>query len=167
MSKNNNNNGNRPVVENTEVIKESVKVMNEVETLVVKEAPVAPKAPEVEQTPVVEEVIEVIEPTEEVKEEVIEVIEPKEEVKVVEGVIINGHSIPVEEHEKEKSHNVFIEDIKPIIPLGGVKGPLSIKLTESVIKHVLSFGYRVATLNEDGSRFYVHTDTNGKLKVKK
>ena len=153
MSKNNNNNGNRPVVENTEVIKESVKVMNEVETLVVKEAPVAPKAPEVEQTPVVEEVIEVIEPT--------------EEVKVVEGVIINGHSIPVEEHEKEKSHNVFIEDIKPIIPLGGVKGPLSIKLTESVIKHVLSFGYRVATLNEDGSRFYVHTDTNGKLKVKK
>lgn len=68
---------------------------------------------------------------------------------------------------KEKSHNVFIEDIKPIIPLGGVKGPLSIKLTESVIKHVLSFGYRVATLNEDGSRFYVHTDTNGKLKVKK
>lgn len=147
MSKNNNNNGNRPVVENTEVIEESVKVMNEVETLVVKEAPVAPEAPEVKQTPVEET--------------------PKEEVKVVEGVIINGHSIPVEEHEKEKSHNVFIEDIKPIIPLGGVKGPLSIKLTESVIKHVLSFGYRVATLNEDGSRFYVHTDTNGKLKVKK
>ncbi len=147
MSKNNNNNGNRPVVENTEVIKESVKVMNEVETLVVKEAPVAPEAPEVKQTPVEET--------------------PKEEVKVVEGVIINGHSIPVEEHEKEKSHNVFIEDIKPIIPLGGVKGPLSIKLTESVIKHVLSFGYRVATLNEDGSRFYVHTDTNGELKVKK
>ena len=147
MSKNNNNNGNRPVVENTEVIKESVKVMNEVETLVVKEAPVAPKAPEVEQTPVEET--------------------PKEEVKVVEGVIINGHSIPVEEHKKEESHNVFIEDIKPIIPLGGVKGPLSIKLTESVIKHVLSFGYRVATLNEDGSRFYVHTDTNGNLKVKK
>ena len=147
MSKNNNNNGNRPVVENTEVIEESVKVMNEVETLVVKEAPVAPEAPEVKQTPVEET--------------------PKEEVKVVEGVIINGHSIPVEEHKKEKSHNVFIEDIKPIIPLGGVKGPLSIKLTESVIKHVLSFGYRVATLNEDGSRFYVHTDTNGKLKVKK
>ena len=147
MSKNNNNNGNRPVVENTEVIKESVEVMNEVETVVVKEAPVAPKAPEVEQTPVEET--------------------PKEEVKVVEGVIINGHSIPVEEHKKEESHNVFIEDIKPIIPLGGVKGPLSIKLTESVIKHVLSFGYRVATLNEDGSRFYVHTDTNGKLKVKK
>ena len=147
MSKNNNNNGNRPVVENTEVIKESVKVMNEAETLVVKEAPVAPEAPEVKQTPVEET--------------------PKEEVKVVEGVIINGHSIPVEEHKKEKSHNVFIEDIKPIIPLGGVKGPLSIKLTESVIKHVLSFGYRVATLNEDGSRFYVHTDTNGKLKVKK
>ncbi len=144
MSKNNNNNGNRPVVENTEVIEESVKVMNEVETLVVKEAPVAPEAPEVKQTPVV-----------------------REEVKVVEGVIINGHSIPVEEHKKEESHNVFIEDIKPIIPLGGVKGPLSIKLTESVIKHVLSFGYRVATLNEDGSRFYVHTDTNGKLKVKK
>ena len=147
MSKNNNNNGNRPVVENTEVIEESVKVMNEVETLVVEEAPVtpeAPEAPEVKQTPVV-----------------------REEVKVVEGVIINGHSIPVEEHKKEKSHNVFIEDIKPIIPLGGVKGPLSIKLTESVIKHVLSFGYRVATLNEDGSRFYVHTDTNGKLKVKK
>lgn len=143
MSKNNNNNGNRPVVENTEVIQESVKVMNEVETPV-KEAPVAPEAPEVKQTPVV-----------------------REEVKVVEGVIINGHSIPVEEHEKEKSHNVFIEDIKPIIPLGGVKGPLSIKLTESVIKHVLSFGYRVATLNEDGSRFYVHTDANGKLKVKK
>ncbi len=147
MSKNNNNNGNRPVVENTEVIEESVKVMNEVETLVVKEAPVAPEAPEVKQTPVEET--------------------PKEEVKVVEGVIINGHSIPVEEHEKEKSHNVFIEDIKPIIPLGGVKGPLSIKLTESVIKHVLSFGYRVATLNEDGSRFYVHTDANGELKVKK
>lgn len=147
MSKNNNNNGDRPVVENTEVIKESVKVMNEAETLVVKEAPVAPEAPEVKQTPVEET--------------------PKEEVKVVEGVIINGHSIPVEEHKKEKSHNVFIEDIKPIIPLGGVKGPLSIKLTESVIKHVLSFGYRVATLNEDGSRFYVHTDTNGKLKVKK
>lgn len=147
MSKNNNNNGNRPVVENTEVIKESVKVMNEAETLVVKEAPVAPEAPEVKQTPVEET--------------------PKEEVKVVEGVIINGHSIPVEEHKKEESHNVFIEDIKPIIPLGGVKGPLSIKLTESVIKHVLSFGYRVATLNEDGSRFYVHTDTNGKLKVKK
>ena len=147
MSKNNNNNGNRPVVENTEVIEESVEVMNEVETLVVKEAPVAPKAPEVKQTPVEET--------------------PKEEVKVVEGVIINGHSIPVEEHKKEESHNVFIEDIKPIIPLGGVKGPLSIKLTESVIKHVLSFGYRVATLNEDGSRFYVHTDTNGKLKVKK
>lgn len=145
MSKN--NNGNRPVVENTEVIEESVEVMNEVETLVVKEAPVAPEAPEVKQTPVEET--------------------PKEEVKVVEGVIINGHSIPVEEHKKEKSHNVFIEDIKPIIPLGGVKGPLSIKLTESVIKHVLSFGYRVATLNEDGSRFYVHTDTNGKLKVKK
>ena len=145
MSKN--NNGNRPVVENTEVIEESVEVMNEVETLVVKEAPVAPKAPEVKQTPVEET--------------------PKEEVKVVEGVIINGHSIPVEEHKKEESHNVFIEDIKPIIPLGGVKGPLSIKLTESVIKHVLSFGYRVATLNEDGSRFYVHTDTNGKLKVKK
>lgn len=143
MSKNNNNNGNRPVVENTEVIQESVKVMNEVETPV-KEAPVAPEVPEVKQTPVV-----------------------REEVKVVEGVIINGHSIPVEEHKKEKSHNVFIEDIKPIIPLGGVKGPLSIKLTESVIKHVLSFGYRVATLNEDGSRFYVHTDANGKLKVKK
>ena len=154
MSKNNNNNGNRPVVENTEVIQESVKVMNEVETPV-KEAPVAPKAPEVEQTPVVRE---------EVKQEV---IEPTEEVKVVEGVIINGHSIPVEDHKKEESHNVFIEDIKPIIPLGGVKGPLSIKLTESVIKHVLSFGYRVATLNEDGSRFYVHTDANGKLKVKK
>lgn len=152
MSKNNNNNGNRPVVENTEVIEESVKVMNEVETLVVKEAPVAPEAPEVKQTPVEET------PVEET---------PKEEVKVVEGVIINGHSIPVEEHKEEKSHNVFIEDIKPIIPLGGVKGPLSIKLTESVIKHVLSFGYRVATLNEDGSRFYVHTDTNGKLKVKK
>mgnify|MGYP000535377703 CR=1 FL=1 len=147
MSKNNNNNGNRPVVENTEVIKESVEVMNEVETTVVKEAPVAPEAPEVKQTPVEET--------------------PKEEVKVVEGVIINGHSIPVEEHKKEESHNVFIEDIKPIIPLGGVKGPLSIKLTESVIKHVLSFGYRVATLNEDGSRFYVHTDTNGELKVKK
>ena len=143
MSKNNNNNGNRPVVENTEVIQESVKVMNEVETPV-KEAPVAPEAPEVKQTPVV-----------------------REEVKVVEGVIINGHSIPVEDHKEEKSHNVFIEDIKPIIPLGGVKGPLSIKLTESVIKHVLSFGYRVATLNEDGSRFYVHTDANGKLKVKK
>ena len=151
MSKNNNNNGNRPVVENTEVIQESVKVMNEVETPVVKEAPVAPEVPEVKQTPVVVE----------------EVIEPTEEVKVVEGVIINGHSIPVEDHEKEKSHNVFIEDIKPIIPLGGVKGPLSIKLTESVIRHVLSFGYRVATLNEDGSRFYVHTDANGKLKVKK
>ena len=159
MSKNNNNNGNRPVVENTEVIQESVKVMNEVETPV-KEAPVAPKAPEVEQTPVVKE---------EVKEEVKEApVQPvREEVKVVEGVIINGHSIPVEDHKKEKSHNVFIEDIKPIIPLGGVKGPLSIKLTESVIRHVLSFGYRVATLNEDGSRFYVHTDANGKLKVKK
>ena len=151
MSKNNNNNGNRPVVENTEVIQESVKVMNEVETPVVKEAPVAPEVPEVKQTPVVVE----------------EVIEPTEEVKVVEGVIINGHSIPVEDHEKEESHNVFIEDIKPIIPLGGVKGPLSIKLTESVIRHVLSFGYRVATLNEDGSRFYVHTDANGKLNVKK
>ena len=113
------------------------------------------------------EEVKVEEPkVEEVKEEVTTVEEVKE-VKVVEGVIINGHSIPVEEHEKEKSHNVFIEDIKPIIPLGGVKGPLSIKLTESVIKHVLSFGYRVATLNEDGSRFYVHTDTNGKLKVKK
>ena len=159
MSKNNNNNGNRPVVENTEVIQESVKVMNEVETPV-KEAPVAPKAPEVDQTPVVGE---------EVKQEVKEApVQPViEEVKVVEGVIINGHSIPVEDHKKEKSHNVFIEDIKPIIPLGGVKGPLSIKLTESVIKHVLSFGYRVATLNEDGSRFYVHTDANGKLKVKK
>lgn len=159
MSKNNNNNGNRPVVENTEVIQESVKVMNEVETPV-KEAPVAPKAPEVDQTPVVGE---------EVKQEVKEApVQPvREEVKVVEGVIINGHSIPVEDHKKEKSHNVFIEDIKPIIPLGGVKGPLSIKLTESVIKHVLSFGYRVATLNEDGSRFYVHTDANGKLKVKK
>ena len=158
MSKNNNNNGNRPV-ENTEVIKESVKVMNEVETPV-KEAPVADEAPEVEQTPVVRE---------EVKQEVKEApVQPvREEVKVVEGVIINGHSIPVEDHKKEKSHNVFIEDIKPIIPLGGVKGPLSIKLTESVIKHVLSFGYRVATLNEDGSRFYVHTDANGKLKVKK
>ena len=157
MSKNNNNNGNRPVVENTEVIQESVKVMNEVETPV-KEAPVAPEVPEVKQTPI-----------EEVKQEVKEApVQPViEEVKVVEGVIINGHSIPVEEHKKEKSHNVFIEDIKPIIPLGGVKGPLSIKLTESVIKHVLSFGYRVATLNEDGSRFYVHTDTNGKLKVKK
>ena len=151
MSKNNNNNGNRPVVENTEVIQESVKVMNEVETPV-KEAPVAPEAPEVKQTPVEET------PVEET---------PKEEVKVVEGVIINGHSIPVEEHKKEESHNVFIEDIKPIIPLGGVKGPLSIKLTESVIKHVLSFGYRVATLNEDGSRFYVHKDANGELKVKK
>ena len=163
MSKNNNNNGNRPVVENTEVIQESVKVMNEVETPVVKEAPVAPKATEVEQTPVEET------PKEEVKQEVKEeLVEPVvEEVKVVEGVIINGHSIPVEEHKKEKSHNVFIEDIKPIIPLGGVKGPLSIKLTESVIRHVLSFGYRVATLNEDGSRFYVHTDANGKLKVKK
>ena len=162
MSKNNNNNGNRPV-ENTEVIKESVKVMNEVETPVVKEAPVAPKATEVEQTPVEET------PKEEVKQEVKEApVQPvREEVKVVEGVIINGHSIPVEDHKKEKSHNVFIEDIKPIIPLGGVKGPLSIKLTESVIKHVLSFGYRVATLNEDGSRFYVHTDANGKLKVKK
>ena len=160
MSKNNNNNGNRPVVENTEVIKESDEVMNEVETTVVKEAPVAPKAPEVEQTPIVGE---------EVKQEVKEApVQPvREEVKVVEGVIINGHSIPVEDHKKEKSHNVFIEDIKPIIPLGGVKGPLSIKLTESVIKHVLSFGYRVATLNEDGSRFYVHTDANGKLKVKK
>ena len=163
MSKNNNNNGNRPVVENTEVIQESVKVMNEVETPVVEEAPVAPKATEVEQTPVEET------PKEEVKQEVKEApVQPvREEVKVVEGVIINGHSIPVEDHKKEKSHNVFIEDIKPIIPLGGVKGPLSIKLTESVIKHVLSFGYRVATLNEDGSRFYVHTDANGKLKVKK
>ena len=163
MSKNNNNNGNRPVVENTEVIKESDEVMNEVETPVVKEAPVAPKATEVEQTPVEET------PKEEVKQEVKEApVQPvREEVKVVEGVIINGHSIPVEDHKKEKSHNVFIEDIKPIIPLGGVKGPLSIKLTESVIKHVLSFGYRVATLNEDGSRFYVHTDANGKLKVKK
>ena len=163
MSKNNNNNGNRPVVENTEVIKESVNVMNEVETPVVKEAPVAPEVPEVEQTPVEET------PKEEVKQEVKEApVQPvREEVKVVEGVIINGHSIPVEDHKKEKSHNVFIEDIKPIIPLGGVKGPLSIKLTESVIKHVLSFGYRVATLNEDGSRFYVHTDANGKLKVKK
>ena len=162
MSKNNNNNGNRPV-ENTEVIQESVKVMNEVETPVVKEAPVAPKATEVEQTPVEET------PKEEVKQEVKEeLVEPVvEEVKVVEGVIINGHSIPVEDHKKEESHNVFIEDIKPIIPLGGVKGPLSIKLTESVIRHVLSFGYRVATLNEDGSRFYVHTDANGELKVKK
>ena len=161
MSKNNNN-GNRPV-ENTEVIKESDEVMNEVETPVVKEAPVADEAPEVEQTPVEET------PKEEVKQEVKEApVQPvREEVKVVEGVIINGHSIPVEDHKKEKSHNVFIEDIKPIIPLGGVKGPLSIKLTESVIKHVLSFGYRVATLNEDGSRFYVHTDANGKLKVKK
>ena len=111
---------------------------------------------------VIEESIEV---KQEVKEELVEPV--REEVKVVEGVIINGHSIPVEDHKKEKSHNVFIEDIKPIIPLGGVKGPLSIKLTESVIKHVLSFGYRVATLNEDGSRFYVHTDANGKLKVKK
>ena len=159
MSKNNNNNGNRPVVENTEVIKESDEVMNEVETPV-KEAPVADEAPEVKQTPVVRE---------EVKQEVKEApVQPvREEVKVVEGVIINGHSIPVEDHKKEKSHNVFIEDIKPIIPLGGVKGPLSIKLTESVIKHVLSFGYRVATLNEDGSRFYVHTDANGELKVKK
>ena len=161
MSKNNNNNGNRPVVENTEVIQESVKVMNEVETPV-KEAPVAPEAPEVKQTPVEETPVEET-PVEETPVEET----PKEEVKVVEGVIINGHSIPVEEHKKEESHNVFIEDIKPIIPLGGVKGPLSIKLTESVIKHVLSFGYRVATLNEDGSRFYVHTDTNGKLKVKK
>ena len=162
MSKNNNNNGNRPVVENTEVIQESVKVMNEVETPV-KEAPVADEATEVEQTPVEET------PKEEVKQEVKEApVQPvREEVKVVEGVIINGHSIPVEDHKKEKSHNVFIEDIKPIIPLGGVKGPLSITLTESVIKHVLSFGYRVATLNEDGSRFYVHTDANGKLKVKK
>ena len=161
MSKNNNN-GNRPV-ENTEVIKESDEVMNEVETPVVKEAPVADEATEVEQTPVEET------PKEEVKQEVKEApVQPvREEVKVVEGVIINGHSIPVEDHKKEKSHNVFIEDIKPIIPLGGVKGPLSIKLTESVIKHVLSFGYRVATLNEDGSRFYVHTDANGKLKVKK
>ena len=160
MSKNNNNNGNRPVVENTEVIKESDEVMNEVETTVVEEAPVADEAPEVKQTPVVRE---------EVKQEVKEApVQPvREEVKVVEGVIINGHSIPVEDHKKEKSHNVFIEDIKPIIPLGGVKGPLSIKLTESVIRHVLSFGYRVATLNEDGSRFYVHTDANGKLKVKK
>ena len=157
MSKN--NNGNRPV-ENTEVIKESVKVMNEVETTVVKEAPVADEAPEVEQTPIVTEEVE-----QEVKEAPVQPV--REEVKVVEGVIINGHSIPVEDHKKEKSHNVFIEDIKPIIPLGGVKGPLSIKLTESVIKHVLSFGYRVATLNEDGSRFYVHTDVNGKLKVKK
>lgn len=158
MSKN--NNGNRPVVENTEVIKESDKVMNEMETPVVEEAPVAPRAPEVKQTPVVRE---------EVKQEVKEApVQPvREEVKVVEGVIINGHSIPVEDHKKEESHNVFIEDIKPIIPLGGVKGPLSIKLTESVIKHVLSFGYRVATLNEDGSRFYVHTDANGELKVKK
>ena len=160
MSKNNNNNGNRPVVENTEVIQESVKVMNEVETPVVKEAPVAPEVPEVKQTPVVKE---------EVKEEVKEApVQPvREEVKVIDGVVINGHSIPVEDHKKEKSHDVFIEDIKPIIPLGGVKGPLSINLTESVIKHVLSFGYRVATLNEDGSRFYVHTDANGKLKVKK
>ena len=160
MSKNNNNNGNRPVVENTEVIQESVKVMNEVETPVVKEAPVAPEVPEVKQTPVVKE---------EVKEEVKEApVQPvREEVKVIDGVVINGHSIPVEDHKKENSHNVFIEDIKPIIPLGGVKGPLSINLTESVIRHVLSFGYRVATLNEDGSRFYVHTDTNGKLKVKK
>ena len=158
MSKNNNNNGNRPVVENTEAVKETVEVMNEVETPVVKEAPVAPEVPEVKQTPI-----------EEVKQEVKEApVQPvREEVKVVEGVIINGHSIPVEDHKKEESHNVFIEDIKPIIPLGGVKGPLSINLTESVIKHVLSFGYRVATLNEDGSRFYVHTDANGKLKVKK
>ena len=160
MSTNNNNNGNRPVVENTEAVKETVEVMNEVETPVVKEAPVAPEVPEVKQTPVVKE---------EVKEEVKEApVQPvREEVKVIDGVVINGHSIPVEDHKKEKSHNVFIEDIKPIIPLGGVKGPLSINLTESVIKHVLSFGYRVATLNEDGSRFYVHTDTNGKLKVKK
>ena len=158
MSKNNNNNGNRPV-ENTEVIQESVKVMNEVETPVVKEAPVADEATEVKQTPAVEEA------EQEVKEAPVQPV--REEVKVVEGVIINGHSIPVEDHKKEKSHNVFIEDIKPIIPLGGVKGPLSIKLTESVIRHVLSFGYRVATLNEDGSRFYVHTDANGKLKVKK
>ena len=127
--------------------------------------------------PVVKEEVKVEEPKVEIKEEVKEEVKQevkeapvqpvREEVKVVEGVIINGHSIPVEDHKKEESHNVFIEDIKPIIPLGGVKGPLSIKLTESVIKHVLSFGYRVATLNEDGSRFYVHTDANGKLKVKK
>ena len=140
MSKNNNN-VNTPVENVTEPIKkEEVKV----------------------EEPKVEEVKEEVITVQGVKEEV-----KKEEVKVVEGVIINGHSIPVEDHKKEESHNVFIEDIKPIIPLGGVKGPLSIKLTESVIKHVLSFGYRVATLNEDGSRFYVHTDANGKLKVKK
>lgn len=142
MSKNNNNN--KPVETVAEpVVKEEVKV----------------EEPKVEEVATVEEV------KQEVKEAPVQPV--REEVKVVEGVIINGHSIPVEDHKKEKSHNVFIEDIKPIIPLGGVKGPLSIKLTESVIRHVLSFGYRVATLNEDGSRFYVHTDANGKLKVKK
>lgn len=142
MSKNNNNN--KPVETVAEpVVKEEVKV----------------EEPKVEEVATVEEV------KQEVKEAPVQPV--REEVKVVEGVIINGHSIPVEDHKKEKSHDVFIEDIKPIIPLGGVKGPLSIKLTESVIRHVLSFGYRVATLNEDGSRFYVHTDANGKLKVKK
>ena len=154
MSKNNNN-VNTPVENVTEPIKKEEVKVEEPKVEEVKEE-VKVEEPKVEE--VKEEVITVQGVKEEVK---------KEEVKVVEGVIINGHSIPVEDHKKEKSHNVFIEDIKPIIPLGGVKGPLSIKLTESVIKHVLSFGYRVATLNEDGSRFYVHTDANGKLKVKK
>ena len=57
--------------------------------------------------------------------------------------------------------------MRSIKPLGGIKGPLSMKLPVSVIKSVLEYGHTVTTLNDDGSRFYVHVDVDGKLKIKK
>ena len=110
----------------------------------------------------VEEAVEV---KEEVKVEIKE--EPKVEVKVVDGVTINGNPIVIEDHKKEKSYDVYIEDVRSIVPLGGIKGPLSMKLPESVIKSVLDYGYTVTTLNDDGSRFYVHVDADKKLKIEK
>ena len=142
MSKNNNN-VNKPVEE----VKEEVK-REEVKVEEVKEE-------------VKREEVKVEEPkVEEVKEEV-------KEVKVVDGTTINGYPVVIEDHKKEKLYEVYIEDVRSIIPLGGIKGPLSMKLPVSVIKSVLEYGHTVTTLNDDGSRFYVHVDVDGKLKIKK
>ena len=143
MSKN--NNGNRPMDNVTEPIKkEEVKI----------------------EEPKVEEVKEEVAKVEEVKEEIKEEVK-KEEVKVVDGTTINGYPVVIEDHKKEKSYEVYIEDVRSIIPLGGIKGPLSMKLPVSSIKSVLEYGHTVTTLNDDGSRFYVHVDAHGKLKIKK
>ena len=141
MSKNNNN-VNKPVEEVKEEVKrEEVKV----------------------EEPKVEEVKEDVK----IEEEVIEEVKEVKEVKVVDGTTINGYPVVIEDHKKEKLYEVYIEDVRSIIPLGGIKGPLSMKLPVSVIKSVLEYGHTVTTLNDDGSRFYVHVDVDGKLKIKK